>query len=267
MIITKLPYLPPTTTIMTKAVIKASKGLLRDFFELEHLQVSVKSNRSFVTSADLKANSVLKDELLRAKPTYSLISEELEEIVGEDPTHKWIVDPLDGTVNYMHGFPHWAISVALEKNDEIVACVTYDPVKNEIFWAEKGYGAYLNERKIKVSGKRTSNDLLISVGSFDIGNSNAISPIAGGFSTRKTGSSTLDMAYIAAGRSDILFYFHNPLNKWDTAAGMLLIKEAGGALATADGVITDNYQNLAIACNMDLIAIAKKIITPKEAKQ
>jgi myo-inositol-1(or 4)-monophosphatase len=263
MILAKLPYQSPTITVMTKAVIKASKGLLRDFFELEHLQVSIKSNKSFVTSADMKANNILKEELLKAKPTYSLVSEESAEIVGEDPTHKWIIDPLDGTVNYMHGFPHWAISVALEKNQEIVAAVTYDPVRNEIFWTEKGCGAYVNDRKIRVSGKKSVNDLLISVGSVEINNSKIVPQIITNFSSRKTGSSTLDMAYIASGRSDVLFYFQNPLNKWDVAAGMLLVKEAGGVLATSDGTITNNYQNLAIACNIDLIPIAKKIYNQK----
>lgn len=138
MISIKLPTQSSIMTVMTKAVVKASKGLLRDFNELENLQVSVKNNKSFVTNADLKADQTLKEELLFARPTYSLISEESEEIIGEDPSYRWIIDPLDGTVNYMHGFPHWAISVALEKNDEIISAITYDPIKNEIFWTEIG---------------------------------------------------------------------------------------------------------------------------------
>ncbi|MDR2067400.1 MAG: inositol monophosphatase, partial [Holosporaceae bacterium] len=159
MISVKLPLISSVMTIMTNAAVKASRGLLRDFSELENLQVSLKSNKNFVTNADLKSDKILKEELLRARPTYSLLSEETPEIVGEDISHRWIIDPLDGTVNYMHGFPHWAISIALEKDGEIVAAVTYDPVKNEMFQAEKGSGAFLNDRKIRVSGKRDLSGL------------------------------------------------------------------------------------------------------------
>jgi myo-inositol-1(or 4)-monophosphatase len=239
---------------MTKAAIKASKGLLRDFSELEHLQVSVKDNKSFVTSADLRADQILKEELLWARPTYSLLSEESEEIIGEDPSFQWIIDPLDGTVNYMHGFPHWAVSIALEKEGEIIAATTYDPIKNEMFWAEKSCGAYLNDKKIRVSGRRSMSGALVSFESSDerspLWNAAISSKI------RKTGSSTLDMAYIAAGRLDVL-YFSNS-NKWDVAAGMLLIKEAGGILADKNGAITSDYKELAIMTNIDLLPLAAK---------
>jgi myo-inositol-1(or 4)-monophosphatase len=246
-------------TVITKAVIKASKGLLRDFSELENLQVSRKNNKSFVTSADLKADKILKEELLYARPSYSLLSEESEEIHGSDPSYKWIVDPLDGTMNYMHGFPHWAISVALEKDEEIIAAVTYDPVKNEMFWTEKGYGAYVNDRKIRVSGRRSANELLISVGSFDMENTSQIPSVIG--SLRRSGSFTLDMAYLAAGRIDLMLSnLANP-NKWDTAAGMLLIKEAGGILADKNGESTNKYSDIAIMCNIDLLPSAIKIFT------
>jgi myo-inositol-1(or 4)-monophosphatase len=255
MIITKLPTQSSIITVITKAVIKASKGLLRDFSELENLQVSVKDNKTFVTSADLKADKILRNELLFARPTYSLLSEESEEITGEDPLHKWIIDPLDGTVNYMHGFPHWAISVALEKNEEIIAAVTYDPVKNEMFWAEKGCGAYVNDRKIRVSARKTTTDLLISVGSSDVGQ--FLPKIQNSF--RKTGSATLDMAYLAAGRIDVLFNYRSTPNKWDTAAGMLLIKEAGGILTDKNGISTNNCEEVAIMCNLNLLPTAVKI--------
>ena len=164
MISVKLPNQSSIITVMTKAVVKASKGLLRDFNELENLQVSVKRNETFVTSADLRADKLLRKELSFARPSYSMITEESGEVVGEDPTYKWVIDPLDGTFNYMHGFPHWAISVALKKNEEVVAAVTYDPVKNEMFWAEKGCGAYLNDRKIRVSNRNRLGDLLVSLG-------------------------------------------------------------------------------------------------------
>ncbi|MDR3179329.1 MAG: inositol monophosphatase [Holosporaceae bacterium] len=256
MISVKLPPQSSIVAVMTKSVVKASRWLLRDFAELENLQVSVKSNKAFVTSADLKADRILREELLHARPTYSLISEEAVEIVGDDPSHRWIVDPLDGTVNYMHGFPHWAISVALEKNEEIVAAVTYDPVKNETFWAEKGCGAYINDKKIRVSRKCTPSDLLISVGSLTPIQEDRLYSMSN--SLRRTGSMTLDMAYIAAGRMDLLLSSIRP-NKWDVAAGMLLVREAGGMVATKNGESTTNYEKIAIVGNVDIVPTASKI--------
>ncbi|MBQ7673801.1 MAG: inositol monophosphatase [Alphaproteobacteria bacterium] len=256
MMISKLPTQSSVMTVMAKAVVKASKGLLRDFSELENLQVSIKQNKSFVTSADLKANKILKDALLYARPTYSLISEESEEIIGEDPSHKWIIDPLDGTLNYMHGVPHWAISVALEKDDEIIAAITYDPVKDEMFWAEKGCGAYLNDKKIRVSGRRLASDVLLTVASIKHVSGNVVNSVSG---VRKTGCVTLDMAYIAAGRSDLLFLTDKNPNKWDVAAGMLLIKEAGGIVATENGKTTSNFSDVSIICNINLMPDAAQI--------
>ena len=252
---TKLPNQSSIITIMTKAAIKASRGLLRDFSELEHLQVSVKSNKSFVTSADVKANKILIEELLRARPEYSLVSEEQEEIVGSNRDFTWIVDSLDGTVNYMHGFPHWATSIALKKHKEVVAAVTYDPVKNEMFWAEKGCGAYVNDKKIRVSGRKPSSDLLVAVGSFDANVSQKNVPAMLN-SLRRTGSCTLDMAYLAAGRIDILLNLHDHQTEWDSAAGMLLIREAGGILAAKDGSSTNNFADIAVMCNINLVEIA-----------
>ncbi|MDR1236015.1 MAG: inositol monophosphatase [Holosporaceae bacterium] len=250
MISVNLPTQSSVMTVMTKAVIKASKGLLRDFSELEHLQVSVKNNKDFVTSADLRANKILKDELLYARPSYSFLSEESEEVIGEDPAHRWIVDPLDGTVNYMHGFPHWAISVALEKNDEPVAAITYDPVKNEMFWAEKGCGAFMNDKRIRVSGRKSLAEVLISSGS---GSGESHFKNAAVFSKiRRMGSTTLDMAYLAAGRLDVL-YFGSGSNKWDVAAGFLLITEAGGILADKNGKLTKNYKDVAVMTNTSLL--------------
>ncbi|MDR3155928.1 MAG: inositol monophosphatase [Holosporaceae bacterium] len=248
-----------TLTVMTKAVIKASRWLLRDFSELENLQVSIKSNRAFVTSADLKADKILRDELLRARDRFSLLSEESVGVIGQDSSCRWIVDPLDGTVNYMHGFPHWAISVALEMDGEIVAAVTFDPVKNEMFCAEKGCGAYMNDKKIRVSGKRFSNELLIGIRTpcHAVDFSHKISSISS--SIRKTGSMTLDMAYVACGRFDALLSFQNP-NLWDVAAGMLLIREAGGILATATGKSTSDHRELAIASNINLMPTLAQLL-------
>jgi myo-inositol-1(or 4)-monophosphatase len=238
-------------TVMVRAAVKASKGLLRDFAELENLQVSVKSNKDFVTSADLKADTVLKEELLHARPDYSFLSEESEEIIGSDLSHRWIVDPLDGTINYMHGFPHWAISLALERDKEIVAAVTYDPVRNEMFWAERGYGAYLNDRKIRVSGRRALSDTLISYGI--IGKNSVLGTLLSS-KIRRTGSTTLNMAYLAAGRFDILYSSPNR-SQWDVAAGILLIKEAGGVLSDDKGNFTENYKEISIMTNVNLLPL------------
>lgn len=254
MISVKLPNQSSIVTVMTKAVVRASKGLIRDFNELENLQVSVKSNKTFVTSADFKADKLLKQDLLHARPAYSVLTEESGEIIGEDPDYKWVIDPLDGTVNYMHGYPHWAISVALKKKEEVVAAVTYDPIKNEMFWAEKGCGAYLNDRKIRVSRKNKLDDVLISFGS-----SFAVSKVLSK-SIRRSGSMTLDMAYLAAGRTDVL-YTSTGSNEWDVAAGMLLIKEAGGILLDKDGNPTIDFKKLAIMTNINLCAASTKFIS------
>lgn len=253
MISVKLPNQSSIITVMTKAVVKASKGLLRDFNELENLQVSVKRNETFVTSADLRADKLLRKELSFARPSFSMVTEESGEVVGEDPTYKWVIDPLDGTFNYMHGFPHWAISVALKKNEEVIAAVTYDPVKNEMFWAEKGCGAYLNDRKIRVSNRNRLGDLLISLGNLP-GAPKSLTQ-----STRKSGSMTLDMAYLAAGRLDVLYSTPNS-NEWDIAAGMLFVKEAGGVLLDKNGKPIRSEKDLAIMTNIGLSSSAPKLL-------
>lgn len=253
MISVKLPSQSAIITVMTKAAVKASKGLLRDFNELENLQVSVKTNKTFVTSADLRTDKLLRRDLSFARPGYSILTEESGEIIGEDPVYKWVVDPLDGTFNYMHGFPHWAVSIALKKNNEVVAAVTYDPVKNEMFWAEKGCGAYLNDRKIRVSNKSKLDDLLILLGNL-LGSPKSLTQ-----SIRRSGSMALDMAYLAAGRVDVLYCMPNS-NEWDIAAGMLLIKEAGGILLDKKGNPSKSEKDLAIMTNIKLCAMAPKLV-------
>lgn len=253
MISVKLPNQSAIITVMTKAAVKASKGLLRDFNELENLQVSVKTNKTFVTSADLRTDRLLRKDLSFARPSYSILTEESGEVIGEDPSYKWVVDPLDGTFNYMHGFPHWAVSIALKKNNEVIAAVTYDPVKNEMFWAEKGCGAYLNDRKIRVSNKSKLDDLLISLGNL-LGSPRSLTQ-----SIRRSGSMTLDMAYLAAGRVDVLYCMPNS-NEWDIAAGMLLIKEAGGILLDKSGKPAQSEKDLAIMANIKLCTMAPKLI-------
>lgn len=251
MISAKIPKQSAILTVMTRAVIKASKGLLRDFNELENLQVSRKSNKDFVTSADLKSDAILREELLSARPDFALLSEESKDY-DKESEYRWIIDPLDGTINYMHGFPHWAISVALEKGDEIIAAVTYDPLKNEMFWAEKGLGAYLNDKKMRVAGKRTLSDLLIVVNSFDEDVVKRFKNMS--LSVRKTGSTTLNMAYLAAGRFD-LFHTSGFQNKWDVAAGLLLVKEAGGVVADKTGKVTNKYNDISVLTNVDIISL------------
>ncbi len=255
MLSVRIPQQSSIMTVMTRAVLKASKGLLRDFAELEKLQVSIKSNKTFVTSADIHASKVLKDELLHARPKYSFLSEEHELLVGEDCDHRWIVDPLDGTVNYMHGLPHWAISVALEEKGEVVAAVTYAPVINEMYWTEKGRGAYLNDQKIRVSSKRSLPEILVSFGNLA---ESKLPPIARlPLSVRKLGAMTLDMAYLAAGRLDLLYSSPNS-NPWDIAAGALLIREAGGVLADSSARSVTSYDKIEMMANIDLLDVVRK---------
>lgn len=253
MISVKLPKQSSIMSVMQKAVIKASYGLLRDFAELEHLQVSVKSNNSFVSNADKKADKILKNELLHARPTYSLISEESEPIRGEDPSYTWLVDPLDGTSNYIHGFPHWAISVALEKDRQVIAAVTYDPVKNEMFWAERGYGAYVNDRKIRVSSRRDVRQVLASYAT--LSPLPRVSKVCSAI--RRCGSMALDMAYLACGRLDLL-YIAPDSNPWDVAGGFLLISEAGGGLTDGNFHPVDHYSKVEIMGNIDLLKQLEK---------
>ena len=210
--------------IMIKASEKASKVLIRDFGEVEKLQVSKKGPTDFVSNADLKAEKIIIDELKKAKPNYSIISEENGIENNKDKNNTWIIDPIDGTINYLHGIPHFAISIALKTKNEIVSGCIFDPIKDEIFYAEKNIGAFFNNRRIRVSKKNKINECLFVTGGkikkkLDI-------------QYRRSGSAALDMAYVAAGRYD--GYFQNELNLWDIAAGIILIKEAGGLINEID---------------------------------
>ena len=252
MISTKIPVMSSIMTVMTRAVLKASKGLLRDFVELEHLQVSKKSNNEFVTNADIASDRTLKAELMRARPGYGIISEESEEIVG-DVNYRWIVDPLDGTVNFMHGFPNWAISVALENTDthEILAGVTYDPVKNEMFMGEKGKGVFMNDMRLRVSGKKKLSDALCAVRTVDSNETRLASSV---MRVRKIGSTTLNFAYTAAGRYDVFLPGEkSSINIWDYAAGVLFVKEAGGIMSNKEGKITNNFDDVSVITNIDFL--------------
>ena len=206
--------------VMIKASEKASKILIRDFGEVEKLQVSKKGPRDFVTNADLKAEKTIIDELKKARPNYSIISEENGIENNKDKDNTWIIDPIDGTVNFLHGIPHFAISIALKSNNEIVSGLIFDPIKNEMFYAEKNNGAFFNNHRIKVSKKSEINDCLFVTGN--------ITKDENHLPYRKSGCAALDMAYVASGRYD--GYFQYNLNLWDIAAGIILIKEAGGII-------------------------------------
>ena len=210
--------------LMIKASEKASKILIRDFGELEKLQVSKKGPTDFVTNSDLKAEKIIIEELQKGRPNYSIISEESELKKNKDTENTWIIDPIDGTVNFLHGIPHFAISIALKCKDEIVSGLIFDPIKNELFYAEKDNGSFFNNQRIRVSKKNQINDCLFA----SSGNlKNEID-----LPYRKSGSAALDMAYVASGRYD--GYFQNNLNLWDIAAGIIIIKEAGGLISEID---------------------------------
>ena len=210
--------------IMIKAAEKASKILIRDFGEIEKLQVSKKGPSDFVTNSDLKAEKIIIEELKKAKPYYSIISEENGIENNKDKNNTWIIDPIDGTINFLHGIPHFAISIALKSNEEIISGIIFDPIKNEMFYAEKNNGSYFNNHRIRVSQKNEINDCLFVTG----GKINNEPDLA----YRKTGCAALDMAYVASGRYD--GYFQQNLNLWDIAAGIILVKEAGGILSEID---------------------------------
>ena len=230
----------PNLNIMIKASQKASKALIRDFGEIEKLQVSVKGPSNFVSNADTKAEKIIIEELMKAKKNYSIISEEDGSKINSDSENVWIIDPIDGTSNFLHGIPHFAISIALKSNNEIISGLIYDPIKDEMFYAEKNNGAFFNNQRIKVSKKKEIENCLFATG----GKEKVISD----FITRKTGSAALDMAYVAAGRYD--GYFQNNLNLWDVAAGIIIIKEAGGIV---------NEINLSNHSNIKIIASSSRI--------
>ena len=225
--------------VMVKAARLAGRSLVKDFREVENLQVSVKGAGDFVSKADLSAEAIIKEELLGARPTYGWLAEEGGEIEGKDPTRRWIVDPLDGTTNFLHGLPHWAVSIALEHKGQIVAGVIFDPAKEELFVAEKGEGAFLNDTRLRVSGRNKMIESIFATGLPFGGRSDLpetlrdlarLMPVCAG--VRRWGSAALDMAYVAAGRYD--GFWERRLNAWDLAAGVIILREAGGLAQPID---------------------------------
>ena len=222
----------PNLNIMIKASEKASKILIRDFGELEKLQVSKKGPKDFVTNSDIRVEKIIIEELKKARPNYSVISEESGSERNKDDTYTWIIDPIDGTVNFLHGIPHFAISIALQFEKEIISGLIFDPIKNELFYAEKNSGAFFNNQRIRVSKKNNINDCLFALGKMK-NTSDLI--------YRRSGSAALDMAYVAAGRYD--GYYQDNLNLWDIAAGIILVKEAGGII---NDINLSNIKNIKV---------------------
>jgi myo-inositol-1(or 4)-monophosphatase len=256
--------------IMIKAARKAGRSLVKDFREVEQLQVSMKGAGDFVSKADLASEKILKEELLEARPTYGWLAEEGGEIEGKDPTRRWIVDPLDGTTNFLHGLPHWAISIALEHKGQIVAAVVFDPAKDEMFFAEKGAGAWMNDsQRLRVSGRGKMIESIFATGIPFAGKRTLpatlqdlarLMPECAG--VRRWGSAALDLAYVAAGRYD--GFWERELQIWDIAAGLLIVQEAGGLI----GPIRSGHQPLVhgdiVAANNTIFDHFAKVVRARD---
>ena len=231
---------------MIDAVRKTARGLARDFGEVTELQVSKKGAADFVSAADLKAEQTLFEELTRVRPGYGFLAEERGMVEGTDKTHRWIIDPLDGTTNFLHGIPHFAINVALERDGQVVAGVTYNPATHDLFWAERGRGAFLNDRRLRVAARTRLDEAVIATGIPFLGHGqhgrflkelHQLSQRVAG--VRRFGAAALDLAWVAAGRFDA--FWERDLGAWDVAAGVLLVSEAGGMVTDAgggDGMLT-----------------------------
>lgn len=256
----------PIMTIMIKAAEKAARSLNRDFGEVENLQISRKGPGDFVTAADKRSEEIIFEELKRARPDYSFMMEESGEVKGNNPDHVWIIDPLDGTHNFMHGIPHWCVSIALEVKGRIEAGLVYDPVKDEMFRAERSGGAFLNRSsRLRVSGRNSFEMTAIAYGTpcrdpkgtdnffSELSAVNNICPM-----TRRKGSGALDLSYVAAGRFDA--YWERGLLPWDCAAGILIVKEAGGFVSSIDNEENPVYSKNLVAGNEAIYPDLKKLL-------
>lgn len=226
--------------VMVEAAEKAGRSLVRDFGEVEHLQVSRKGPGDFVSTADHKAEKIIMEHLKKARPSYGFYMEEGGVKKGADPSLRWVIDPLDGTTNFLHGIPHWSVSIALEKDKEIIAGVVYDPIKDELFTAEKGTGAFMSSKRLRVSARQDLQNSLIAIGGARVTHKHyesyvaevdAVTRVVAG--TRRFGSAALDLCYVAAGRYE--GFWERELNAWDVAAGSLIIREAGGYVTDMEG--------------------------------
>ena len=266
--------MPPQTAlinVMEKAARKAARSLRRDFGEVENLQVSKKGPADFVSAADLRAEEVLREELERARPGYGFLLEEAGHIAGADKTHRWIVDPLDGTTNFLHGLAHFAISIALEREGQLVAALIFDPIKDEIFWGEKGKGAFLNGHRLRVSARSHLSTALIATGIPFMGQQGhersmsellSLTPRVAGI--RRFGAASLDLAYVAAGRFD--GFWEHGLQPWDMAAGIVLVREAGGLVGDIDSrqPYDFKFKNI-LATNEPLFTPLSRVLNGKDA--
>ncbi len=256
--------------VMIGAVRKTARPLLRDFGEVSQLQVSRKGPGDFVTAADTRAEDTLYELLMKARPGYSFLGEERGLIEGTDKTHMWIVDPIDGTTNFMHAMPHFAITVGLQRthpdgSSEIVAAVTYNPVMNEMFWAEKGKGCYLNDTRIRLAGRKNLDEALVATGLPFVGKTghgqaikdiHAVGQRVAGI--RRLGAASLDFAWVAAGRYDA--FFERNLKPWDVAAGILLVTEAGGVVTSIEQDGDPKNGKTIVAGNPDIQAKLRNVL-------
>lgn len=243
--------------VMVKAAFRAARTLRRDFGEVEQLQVSKKGPADFVTAADTKAEEILFESLSEARPNFGFLMEEAGERGPDKSDQRWIVDPLDGTTNFLHGLPHFAISIAAEEAGQLTAAVILDPIKDELFWAEKGRGAFLNDRRLRVSARRSLDVALLATGvpwSGRPGHDRFLAEIAAFMpriaGIRRYGAASLDLAYVAAGRYD--GFWESDLNAWDIAAGILIVAEAGGIATEIDGGSEMLQSGSILASNADL---------------
>jgi myo-inositol-1(or 4)-monophosphatase len=235
-----MPQASALLNVMIAATRKAGRALIRDFGEVENLQVSRKGPADFVSMADLKSEKTLFEELSKARPGYGFVMEERGIVEGTDKTNRWLVDPLDGTTNFLHGIPHFAVSVGLEREGVLIAGVVYNVIRDELFWAERGQGAYMNDKRLRVGARANMADALIATGTPFLGkpgHDKALGEIgrviAISSGVRRFGAAALDLAYVAAGRFD--GYWERGLNAWDVAAGAVLVREAGGFVKEIDG--------------------------------
>ncbi len=265
-----MPVRSSLITMMVRAAEKAARNLKRDFGEVENLQVSVKGPSDFVSAADRNAEKTLREELSKARPHFGFLLEESGVIAGSDPRQRWIIDPLDGTTNFLHGIPHFAISIACEKDGEVVAGVIYDPIKEELFWTEKGGGAFLNDRRLRVSGRRKLDEAVIATGiphrgrpgqdEFREQMHRVMVEVAG---VRRMGAAALDLAYVAAGRYEA--YWETGVNLWDIAAGLLMVTEAGGYIGEVGGGKDAYAGKSVLAANANLYKPIDTLLTGKKA--
>ncbi len=254
-----MPQASALLNVMIAAARKAGRALARDFGEVENLQVSRKGPADFVTAADLKAEKTLFEELSKGRPGYGFLMEERGAVEGSDKTHRWVVDPLDGTLNFMHGVPHFAISIGLEREGVLVAGVVYDVIKNELFWGEKGQGAYLNDRRLRVSARTSLGDAMIACGRMT--DLSALGRVLEGTPlVRRLGSAALDLAYVAAGRFDA--FWERGLSPWDIGAGAVLVREAGGLAREIDGADFLQTGHILAAANEKIAGALNKALKP-----